>query len=442
MKLRLRDGPSKRSSRPNMERSASPEFRALTDLPNRCRGAAPSNVEVDADDDDDEIDAVDAVDAELFPIFEEEGQELLPQLAARLARLGCARRPTRRAPAARDAHAAHAQGRRAAGRRDAPGRDVPPARSADRASARARRRSSRRRRSTAGSRGDALMAAFEALRAHDAQAYAEAATAARACGAGRAGTARALEDPLAEPDAPPRSPSRLPAQAVATRRASRKSRSPAVGRRTARDRLVALRRRAPPPQVADRATAPASPSAVRVRAPLLDRMVNQAGEVSITRTRIEAEVGLIKSSLGDLTREPRTAAPAVARNRTAGRDADELAARGSQGGRRELRPAGVRPLHALPGTDAHDGRVGQRRGHGAAHAAARRRERRGRTGGADPAHARPAGRPAAHAHGRVREPGRPACTASCARRPRKPASRCGSTSSAARSNSTAACSTA
>src|SRR5439155_62097 len=33
---------------------------------------------------DDDIDAIDAVDAELFPIFEEEGQELLPQLASQL----------------------------------------------------------------------------------------------------------------------------------------------------------------------------------------------------------------------------------------------------------------------------------------------------------------------------------------------------------------------
>ena len=38
-----------------------------------------------------------------------------------------------------------------------------------------------------------------------------------------------------------------------------------------------------------------------MRAPLLDRLVNQAGEVSITRSRIESEVAQIKSSLGDLT---------------------------------------------------------------------------------------------------------------------------------------------
>ncbi|BDI08213.1 hybrid sensor histidine kinase/response regulator [Sphaerotilus microaerophilus] len=46
---------------------------------------------------------------------------------------------------------------------------------------------------------------------------------------------------------------------------------------------------------------PASTQPVRVRAPLLDRLVNLAGEVSITRTRLEAEVGQIRSSLADLT---------------------------------------------------------------------------------------------------------------------------------------------
>src|SRR5207237_8135765 len=45
----------------------------------------------------------------------------------------------------------------------------------------------------------------------------------------------------------------------------------------------------------------ASQAAVRVRAPLLDRLVNQAGEVAITRSRIEVEVNQIKGSLTDLT---------------------------------------------------------------------------------------------------------------------------------------------
>ena len=40
---------------------------------------------------------------------------------------------------------------------------------------------------------------------------------------------------------------------------------------------------------------------VRVRAQLLDRLVNQAGEVMITRSRLEARLGQFKGSLGDLS---------------------------------------------------------------------------------------------------------------------------------------------
>jgi chemosensory pili system protein ChpA (sensor histidine kinase/response regulator) len=42
-------------------------------------------------------------------------------------------------------------------------------------------------------------------------------------------------------------------------------------------------------------------AAVRVRPQLLDRLVNHAGEVSITRTRLHAQVGHIRGSLNDLT---------------------------------------------------------------------------------------------------------------------------------------------
>ena len=45
----------------------------------------------------------------------------------------------------------------------------------------------------------------------------------------------------------------------------------------------------------------ASVAAVRVRAVLLDRLVNNAGEVSITRSRIESSVQLLQGSLTDMT---------------------------------------------------------------------------------------------------------------------------------------------
>jgi chemosensory pili system protein ChpA (sensor histidine kinase/response regulator) len=58
-------------------------------------------------------------------------------------------------------------------------------------------------------------------------------------------------------------------------------------------------REAAPPVSADRVVPAAQP--VRVRIQLLDRLVNMAGEVSITRARMEAEVGHIRGALGDLT---------------------------------------------------------------------------------------------------------------------------------------------
>jgi chemosensory pili system protein ChpA (sensor histidine kinase/response regulator) len=49
-------------------------------------------------------------------------------------------------------------------------------------------------------------------------------------------------------------------------------------------------------------TQPAGPQPmVRVRADVLDRLVNQAGEVSISRSRLETEVGTLKQSLSELT---------------------------------------------------------------------------------------------------------------------------------------------
>ena len=47
--------------------------------------------------------------------------------------------------------------------------------------------------------------------------------------------------------------------------------------------------------------AAAGNAVVRVRASLLDRLVNQAGEVSITRARIDSDVKLLQGSLNDLT---------------------------------------------------------------------------------------------------------------------------------------------
>ncbi|MDB5936658.1 MAG: hybrid sensor histidine kinase/response regulator, partial [Massilia sp.] len=57
----------------------------------------------------------------------------------------------------------------------------------------------------------------------------------------------------------------------------------------------------PTPLAAPAAAAPARTALVRVRADILDRLVNQAGEVSITRSKLENQVGTLKSSLHDFS---------------------------------------------------------------------------------------------------------------------------------------------
>ena len=58
---------------------------------------------------------------------------------------------------------------------------------------------------------------------------------------------------------------------------------------------------APRPVQRPVATPAAPASMVRVRADILDRLVNQAGEVSISRSKLETEVGTLKQSLTELT---------------------------------------------------------------------------------------------------------------------------------------------
>ncbi|UGQ45630.1 hybrid sensor histidine kinase/response regulator [Massilia endophytica] len=55
----------------------------------------------------------------------------------------------------------------------------------------------------------------------------------------------------------------------------------------------------PEAEAGEAADAAARQPLVRVRADLLDRLVNQAGEVAITRSRLENEVGVLRTSLAD-----------------------------------------------------------------------------------------------------------------------------------------------
>jgi chemosensory pili system protein ChpA (sensor histidine kinase/response regulator) len=272
---------------------------------------------------DDEIDAIDAVDLELFPIFEEEAQELLPKLDGQLRDwLG---EPTNGAHASACMRTLHTLkgGARLAG--------------AMRLGEMAHRLETRIERLTATDApatraedvealqavSDAMTGAFEALRSRDAQAYSDAVAAATAPVAASARPSEPARAPVA--DAPVFVATPLvtpPAQAAPAAAEAKKG---DAGDDAARERGRGRGTRTQPaPLAAVPAAEPASidwsrfarqgsgtvkpvertlatQSAVRVRAPLLDRLVNQAGEVSITRSRIESGVGQIKGSLSDLT---------------------------------------------------------------------------------------------------------------------------------------------
>ncbi|MBC7994344.1 MAG: Hpt domain-containing protein [Rhizobacter sp.] len=286
------------------------EFKTFAPLPVEVTRAAP--VRADALDGEDDIDSVDAVDAELFPIFEEEAEELLPQLDSKLREW--ARRPTDNGPAASCMRTLHTLkgGARLAGamrlgemahRLETLIEHLLAQPAASAADVEALQ-----------SRSDALSATFEALRSRDAQAYAEAEDSVHA----------ALSEPepvvmappvmpvvapvlppvavtlppvqVSEPVVPTPAPVLAPQAPVAAAAPA----AAAPSRDVDWSRFAANEGDAPAQTAGDRNVG-ASNAAVRVRGPLLERLVNQAGEVSITRSRIESEVGNMRGSLGDLT---------------------------------------------------------------------------------------------------------------------------------------------
>jgi chemosensory pili system protein ChpA (sensor histidine kinase/response regulator) len=298
------------------------ELKPLGQMPAEAPRSAPSGHSlVDADD---AIDAVDAVDAELFPIFEEEAEELLPQLSSRLR--DWARKPADPAhPAAcmRTLHTLKGGARLAGAMRLGE--------MAHRLETRIERLLAQDSASAADVEtlqvyGDGLSQTFDALRARDLHADAAAAE-----------PASALHTPPPAPElevlldaAPPESgPLPLTTPGELTQPAALDVAEPHTAAPAAAEPNAAAPTVAEVPEHVAPAAAPSAPlaeidwarfaqagaastrkapertqsaqSAVRVRAPLLDRLVNQAGEVSITRSRIETGVVQIKTSLGDLT---------------------------------------------------------------------------------------------------------------------------------------------
>ncbi|MCK6425093.1 MAG: Hpt domain-containing protein [Burkholderiaceae bacterium] len=287
---------------PDVVAASAPPLPPLT-LSLQPVGAAPAEPAAPAGDAaaqafEADIDARDEIDAELFPIFEEEAEELMPRLAGQLgewlAHPGDAALAT---ACMRTLHTFKGSARLAGAMRL--GELAHRFESAIEALQGAAGEPARSDLETLQQRGDQLAAAFEALR--------------RQRGAPSPSTLAVLGGPAA-PAEPPRAAAFVPGTPAA---APMSAPVPAAGPDAApvvhEDAGMAV-------QPADGSIdwsrflgslpssrqvavdrSPASTQPVRVRAPLLDRLVNLAGEVSITRTRLEAEVGQIRASLADLT---------------------------------------------------------------------------------------------------------------------------------------------
>ena len=226
---------------------------------------------------EEEGDIVDALDPDLFAIFEEEAHELLPQLGTALRQwsahpadrgardqvlraLHTLKGSARLTGALRLGELAH----RLESHVEALGTDNLAASDID----------------PLLQRFDVMQANFDALRAAPAEEPAPAAPEAPAMVAPEPAVAPAPAPTPAPARAPASTPTEIKVEAPAEAAPPRALTAPAATQ-------VAVPR--------------ASGQAVRVRSQLLDRLVNQAGEVMITRTRLETELRQLRGALTDLT---------------------------------------------------------------------------------------------------------------------------------------------
>ncbi|MFM9902607.1 MAG: Hpt domain-containing protein, partial [Polaromonas sp.] len=229
-------------------------------------------------DEDDDIDAVDAIDFELFPIFEEEAEELLPQLGGAMRQWSA--RPenmSARMEVLRALHTLKGSARLAGALRlgemahriesdiEYLGSEVTNARELD----------------PLLGRFDALQATFENLR-HP-----------------------VVTDPRDQVLASPVPVAEVEDTSLFLDEAAEavSSSADAVDAQDGDLPAPAARRiDIPAPQaMALHALRQSSTASIRVRSQLLDRMVNQAGEVMITRSRLEAELSQLRSALVDMS---------------------------------------------------------------------------------------------------------------------------------------------
>ncbi|MGJ7490058.1 Hpt domain-containing protein [Variovorax sp. ZT4R33] len=243
--------------------------------------AASATADVSLDDSDDALDIADTLDVDLFPIFEEEAAELLPKLGGALREW--LHNPAADAPRAsvlRTLHTLKGSARLAGAMRlgerahrmeseiEAIG-----AHGADHAAIEALL-----------ARFDALQSTFDLLRGIDdggVMSFAE---------VPMRPEPTAVSAPTPEPSVPT---STAAPEALATADAA----EPAAEAPAVRTGKVVV----PQPSMLAPLRSSASQQAVRIRTQLLDRLVAQAGEVIITRSRLEAELNQLRGSLGDLT---------------------------------------------------------------------------------------------------------------------------------------------
>lgn len=259
-------------------RPAAAVMQPLVAQPPKPAPAKPAQVARTVQGEQDDIDVADAVDPDLFPIFEEEAVDLMPKLGGALRQW--ASRPdssTGREEALRALHTLKGSARLAG---------------ALRLGELAHRLESEIE--YLGSQGvnpadieallqryDAMQERFEALRAADAA------------------------SPEVAP-VPPQQPAvQAPAAAAAPVVQAPQEQAPQVQARqeqAAQPEAAKVRTAlAMPTTLAVTTARQAANQAVRVRSQLLDRLVNQAGEVMITRSRLEVELKQLRGSLSDLT---------------------------------------------------------------------------------------------------------------------------------------------
>ncbi|MCJ7799263.1 MAG: response regulator, partial [Polaromonas sp.] len=225
-------------------------------------------------DADEEIDAVDAIDPDLFPIFEEEGAELMPQLGGALRQWSS--RPDNegaRMEVLRVLHTLKGSSRLAGAMRlgemaHRMESDIERLGSA---------RADHQKFEALLSRFDAMQATFEGLR------RTENAVVSAPEPAGAYANAEALMLIVECPTPVPEASAVVVDGSVPREEGLQKLEIPAPQTLV----LQPLRQ--------------AASATVRVRSQLLERMVNQAGEVMITRARLESEIGQLRGSLNDMT---------------------------------------------------------------------------------------------------------------------------------------------